>query len=212
MTPSLMQTATSGNGTGNARKLALDSTAAALNSGFNHIDTAQSKLWLSPKWAMVAMMSDLKLTTAISVYHTEEATAETIKSTGTDRSKLYITSKIATPHGSDAEIRKGIESSLEKLETVPDLFLIHNPFVGEHEDRVVPTWKVMEDMKDEGKLKSIGVSNFRPQDFEKLLKACRYKPAAHQLEFHPMVLAHLEPVLAIHKEHDIVLESVSHSV
>lgn len=67
----------------------------------------------------------------------------------------------------------------------------------------------MEDLKDEGKLKSIGVSNFRPQDFEKLLKVCRHKPVINQLEFHPLVLKHLEPVLAIHKEHNIVTESVS---
>lgn len=133
---------------------------------------------------------------------------EAIKEVGIPRSNVYITSKIATPHGSDAEIRAGIEETLNRMGTVPDLYLIHNPMIGQ-EDRALATWKVMETMKDEGKLKSIGVSNFRPQDFEKLLPDCKYKPVINQLEFHPMVLKHLEPVLAIHKEHNIVTESVS---
>ena len=132
---------------------------------------------------------------------------EAIKELGIPRDQVYITSKIATPHKSDADIRAGIEETLDRMGTVPDLYLIHNPMIG-NEDRVVPTWKIMEDMKDEGKLKSIGVSNFRPQDFEKLLKVCKHKPVINQLEFHPMVLKHLEPVLAIHKEHGIITEAV----
>jgi len=133
---------------------------------------------------------------------------EAIQAAGLSRSEVYLTSKIAEPHGSDAEIRAGIEETLQRMGTTPDLYLIHNPMIG-NEDRVLPTWKVMEEMKDEGKLKSIGVSNFRPQDLEKLLKVCKHKPVINQLEFHPMVLKHLEPVLAIHKEHGIVTEAVS---
>lgn len=173
----------SGNGSGNAKKTAVASTKSALENGITHLDTAQ-------------------------IYNTEEATMEAIKELGIRREDVYITSKIATPHGSDKEIRAGIEETLNRMGTVPDLYLIHNPMIG-NEDRMVPTWKVMEAMKDEGKLKSIGVSNFRPQDFEKLLKVCKYKPVINQLEFHPMVLKHIEPVLAIHKEHGIVTESVS---
>lgn len=150
----------------------------------------------------------MKLKIASSVYKTEEATMEAIKEVGIPREQCYLTSKIATPHGSDDEIRAGIMETLERMGTVPDLFLIHNPFIGD-EDRVLPTWKVMEAMKDQGKLKSIGVSNFRPQDLKKILADCKHKPAINQLEFHPLVLKHLEPVLAIHKEHNIVTEAVS---
>ncbi|KAK9894212.1 conjugated polyketone reductase C1 [Cystobasidium minutum MCA 4210] len=170
-----------GNGSGNAKKAALISTKAALENSLYHIDTAQ-------------------------LYGTEEATMEAIKELGIPREQCYITSKIATAHGSDAEIRAGIEETHQRMGTIPDLFLIHNPFIG-HEDRIVPTWKVMEAMKDEGKLKSIGVSNFRPQDFEKILAECKHKPSVHQIEFHPLVLKHLEPVLAIHKEHNIITEA-----
>ena len=68
-----------------------------------------------------------------------------------------------------------------KLGLVPDLFLIHNPFVPENND-VVGAWKVLEELKDEGKLKSIGVSNFRPQDFEALFAAkVKYVPVVNQV-------------------------------
>lgn len=195
----------SGNGSGNAKKAALESTKSALENGILHLDTAQCESCSDPRHSMVLTKS---LQSILPVYGTEEATVEAIKEAGLSRDQCYITSKIATPHGSDAEIRAGIEETLTRLGSVPDLFLIHNPFIG-HEGRILPTWKVMEAMKDEGKLKSIGVSNFRPQDLKTVLADCKHKPAINQLEFHPMVLKHLEPVLAIHKQHNIVTEAVS---
>lgn len=87
------------------------------------------------------------------------------------------------PEKTEEATRKSIESSIKKLGGVPDLYLIHNPFPKQPE-LLLPTWKVLEDMKDEGRLKSIGVSNFRPQDFERLLANCRHKPVAHQVGMH----------------------------
>lgn len=89
--------------------------------------------------------------------------------------------------------------------------MIHNPYaVGDgsgSSDQLKAAWKVFEELKDEGKLKAIGVSNFRPQDLKAILSDCKHKPAVHQLEFHPYLLAHLKPVLDIHKEHGIVAAS-----
>lgn len=116
-----------------------------------------------------------------SVYGTEGQTLEALDGAGVSRSSIWITSKIYdTSASTPSKIRASIEGSISKLGSVPDLFLIHNPYLGD-EELVVPTWKVMEDMKDEGRLKSIGVSNFRPQDFEKILKEGRHKPAVHQV-------------------------------
>lgn len=148
-----------GNGTGEAKKKALECGITALESGINHIDTA-------------------------AIYHTENETYECIQKVGVDRSQVFVTSKIFDTHTDEKDIRKAIEASLEKLRDTPDLFLIHNPFPDTPE-ALLPTWKVMEDMKDEGKLKSLGVSNFRPQDFERLLANCRYKPVAHQVRHGP---------------------------
>lgn len=63
-------------------------------------------------------------------------------------------------------------------------------------------------MKDDGSLtSSIGVSNFRPQDLEAVLEVAKYKPVVNQLEYHPFVLTHLDPVLKIQEKHGILTES-----
>ena len=63
-------------------------------------------------------------------------------------------------------------------------------------------------MKDDGSLTaSIGVSNFRPQDLKAVLEVAKYKPVVNQLEYHPMVLTHLDPVLKIQEEHGILTEA-----
>ena len=121
-----------GNGTGNAKKRALDAGIAALKAGITHLDTAQ-------------------------IYTTEPQTKEAIEQTKTPRSSVYVTSKIGNAFHTDKEIRQSIEESIEKLGGPPDLFLIHNPFPDTPEV-VVPTWKVME--TDEGRRKAQEFGSF----------------------------------------------------
>ena len=104
------------------------------------------------------------------------------------------------------DVRASVQGSLDRLGFVPDLYLIHNPFVPPP-GQLKAFWKVLEDLKDEGKLKSIGVSNFRPQDLEEILDGAKHKPVVNQVEFHPYTLVHLEPVLAIHAKHGILTTS-----
>lgn len=76
--------------------------------------------------------------------------------------------------------------------------------------KLVEFWKILEDMKDKGELTaSLGVSNFRPQDYDELFsnKEIKYKPVVNQLEYHPYVLTSLDPVLEIQREHGIVTEA-----
>ena len=73
-----------------------------------------------------------------------------------------------------------IQGSLDKIGFVPNLFLIHSPFVAEGGD-LKKLWKIFEDLKDQGKLRSIGVSNFRPQDLEAILDGAKYKPVVNQV-------------------------------
>jgi diketogulonate reductase-like aldo/keto reductase len=70
---------------------------------------------------------------------------------------------------------------LDRLGFVPDCFLIHNPFVAPP-GQLNALWKVLEELKDEGKLKSIGVSNFRPQDLEAILDGAKHKPVINQVD------------------------------
>jgi len=104
------------------------------------------------------------------------------------------------------QVRPAIQESIKKLGFIPDLFLIHTPFSVDLTD-LKKTWQILEEMKAAGELKEIGVSNFRPQDLELILNGARFKPAVNQLEYHPYLLAHLEPVLAIQEKHGIITES-----
>lgn len=116
-----------------------------------------------------------------------------------------------------------VQGSLDRLGFIPDLYLIHYPYVVKQGD-LKALWKMFEDLKDQGKLKSIGVSNFRPQDLEAVLDGAKHKPVVNQvrqsfhlqpsfhwtfgqLEYHPYTLAHLEPVLDIQAKHGIVTQS-----
>ncbi|KAK0202094.1 NADP-dependent oxidoreductase domain-containing protein [Desarmillaria ectypa] len=184
-----------GNGSGDAKKTALESGSEALRVGIRHIDTAQN-------------------------YRNETNTGSVIAKSGIGKEAIWVTSKISErPPPLDskdtkdvpvplAEVRASIDESLTKLGFIPDLFLIHNPYVAEDQDASLKKlWQILEDLKDEGKLKSIGVSNFRPQDLKVVLEGARHKPVVNQLEYHPYVLAHIEPVLAIQKVHGIVTEA-----
>ena len=78
------------------------------------------------------------------------------------------------------KVRQSVESSVEKLGFIPDLFLIHNPFVASPGE-LKALWQIFEALKDEGKLKSIGVSNFRVQDLEAVLDGAKHKPVVNQV-------------------------------
>jgi diketogulonate reductase-like aldo/keto reductase len=87
--------------------------------------------------------------------------------------------------------------------------LIHSPQtpgkgIGDPTD-LTACWKILEEMKDERILNSIGVSNFQPCDLEALLTSCRHKPVVNQIEFHPYLMAHLEPLLQLQKQHGIAV-------
>jgi diketogulonate reductase-like aldo/keto reductase len=80
------------------------------------------------------------------------------------------------------QVRAAVDESIRKLGFTPNLLLIHDPTV------VVPgelkqLWKIFEDLKSEGKVKSIGVSNFRPQDLEEILDGARFKPVVNQVRY-----------------------------
>ncbi|TFK33792.1 conjugated polyketone reductase C1 [Crucibulum laeve] len=174
-----------GNGSGDASKTAIESGTRALHAGIHHIDTAQ-------------------------LYKNEAETGEAIKKVGLKREDVYVTSKISTDDDGNPvpldSVRSSVEGSLQRLGFVPDLYLIHNPFVAASGE-LKGLWSALEQLKSEGKLKSIGVSNFRPQDLEAILDGAKYKPVVNQLEYHPYVLSHLEPVLSLQAKHGIVTEA-----
>ncbi|KAF7782886.1 hypothetical protein Agabi119p4_2262 [Agaricus bisporus var. burnettii] len=164
---------------------AIEKGVHALKSGIDHIDTAE-------------------------LYQFERETGEAIEESGVGKDRVYVTSKLGWDEDGKPialnTVRSRIEITVQKLGFIPDLFLIHNPHVVTSED-LVPCWKILEELKDEGQLKSIGVSNFRPQDLNAILSQAKHKPVVNQIEYHPFVLSHLAPVLAIHEQHGIRTEA-----
>lgn len=108
--------------------------------------------------------------------------------------------------------RKALETSLKKLETdYVDLYLIHWPANERNyknwQQTNAETWRAMEEMQLEGKIKSIGVSNFWPEHLVELFKTAKVKPAVNQIEFHP---GYWQPeVKRFCDEHDIVVQAWS---
>jgi 2,5-diketo-D-gluconate reductase A len=131
----------------------------ALEAGFRHIDTAQA-------------------------YENEAEVGQGIADSGVPRADIFVTTKVATGIMRQGEqaIRQSIDESLRKLGTGNiDLLLIHWPV----KDCVKQTWQVMEDYVKQGKVRSIGVSNFNKHHLENLLAYAEIRPVINQIEVHP---------------------------
>lgn len=133
----------------------------ALKAGFRHIDTAQ-------------------------MYENEDAVGQGIIDSKVPREEIFLTTKVSTTtmrKGKEG-VRKSIEESLAKLKTdYLDLLLIHWPV----KDCVKDTWQVMEEFVKQGKVKSLGVSNFNRHHLEDLLSYAEIRPVINQIEVHPFM-------------------------
>jgi 2,5-diketo-D-gluconate reductase A len=131
----------------------------ALEAGYRHIDTA-------------------------AVYGNEVGVGRAIAASGISRDELFITTKLWNSDQGTQSAFDAIDLSLEKLglDSV-DLYLIHWP--RPDLDRYLETWLAMEQIRDDGKATSIGVSNFHRPHLEKLLAGSSTIPAVDQLELHP---------------------------
>jgi len=133
----------------------------ALLAGFHHIDTAQG-------------------------YENEAEVGQGITDSGLPRNEIFVTTKVATGimrNGGEA-VRQSIDASLAKLNTgYIDLLLIHWPV----KNCVKHTWQVMEDYVRQGKVRSIGVSNFNRHHLDDLLSYASIRPVINQIEVHPLM-------------------------
>ncbi|USK50377.1 aldo/keto reductase [Bacillus sp. CMF12] len=152
----------------------LTAVKAAIEIGYRSIDTA-------------------------SIYGNEEWVGEAIRQSGLNREELFITSKVwNSDQGYEAAL-KAFNTSLEKmgLEYL-DLYLIHWPVEGKYTE----TWRALEDLYKEGKIKAIGVSNFQISHLENLLKTAEIKPMINQIELHPkLAQTELRDIAAKHDMH-----------
>lgn len=153
---------------------------SAINVGYRHIDTA-------------------------SAYENEKEIGEAIKQSKVDRKELFITSKVWKDSMGYDNTLKSFQNSLDNLglEYI-DLFLIHWPRNND-ENLNIETWKALEKIYKEGKVKAIGVSNFLKHHLEALLPHCEIYPMVNQIEFHPGLMRKETKEFCMEK--NIVLEA-----
>ena len=124
-----------------------------------------------------------RLIDTASFYKNEEGVGKGIQALNLPREDLFVTTKIWNTAQRIGDIEDSFNRSLERLALdYVDLYLIHWPVPGCFGN----TWKAMERLQDQGKVKSIGVSNFSIQDLELLKTVSDVIPAVNQVEFHPL--------------------------
>jgi 2,5-diketo-D-gluconate reductase A len=162
-----------------------DQTAAAvrtaLDIGYRHIDTAE-------------------------MYGNEQEVAQGIRDAGLDRSEVFITSKLNTGFHKPDDARRAFSKTLEALGSdYVDLFLIHWPLPTLYGGDFVSTWNALVEFAQDGRARSIGVSNFQPAHLDRLAEETDTIPAVNQVEVHPYFGN--EKVRRSARDHGIVIEA-----
>lgn len=114
-------------------------------------------------------------------YGNEQAVGNAIKNSGVAREDLFITTKLWVQDTGYEKTLKAFEISLNKLQLeYLDLYLIHQPY-----GDIFGSWKAMQELYEQGKVKAIGVSNFHPDRIADLISNSGFTPAINQIETHP---------------------------
>jgi len=121
-----------------------------------------------------------RLIDTATVYGNEASVGGGIKKSGINREELFVTSKLWVDDYGFETAKKAFQTSLDKLGLdYLDLYLIHRP-----RGDVKGSWKAMEDLHKEGKIRAIGVSNFEANHLDELISYAKIKPAVNQIETH----------------------------
>jgi len=155
----------------------VESIKTAMKIGYRHFDCADS-------------------------YRNEVDLGVAVKESGLERKDLFITTKVMK---NAADPEAALAASLKKLQLdYVDLYLIHAPYFADEGNDVAAlqkSWAAMERLKESGKAKSIGVSNYLPKHLEATIQTAKTKPSVNQVEFHAYLQRH--KLLAFNKEHGI---------
>jgi 2,5-diketo-D-gluconate reductase A len=153
----------------------------ALDVGYRHIDTAGA-------------------------YRNEKGVGAAITASGLAREDLFVTTKLWNSEQGFETTLAAFEKSLGRLGfEYADLYLIHWPVPSE--DRFVDTWRAFERIHGEGRARTIGVSNFRIEDLERLEAETGVRPTVNQIELHPRLQQ--AELRAWHADHGVVTEAWS---
>ena len=149
-------------------EVTVEAVKAAIECGYTHIDCA-------------------------AIYGNEKEVGLGIKESNADRKDLFITSKLWNDVRGYQETIDAFNQTLSDLQLdYLDLYLIHWPRPVKYHDNYIEknieSWKAMEDLYKQGKVKAIGVSNFKIHHMEEIIENCEIKPMVNQIEFHPSCL------------------------
>jgi 2,5-diketo-D-gluconate reductase A len=148
-----------------------------------------------------ALIAGYRLIDTAGAYQNEEAVGRAIKRSGVPREKLFITTKLWISDAGYESTKKAFAKSLQKLQLdYLDLYLIHQPF-----GDVYGSWRAMEELNREGKIKAIGVSNFQMDRLVDLIIHNEVIPAVNQVETHPFC-QQIESAQLM-KEHNVQIQS-----
>jgi 2,5-diketo-D-gluconate reductase A len=128
-----------------------------------------------------AIMAGYRLIDTAASYQNEEEVGRAIKRSGVTRKELFITTKLWVQDAGYESTKKAFRKSLERLQLdYIDLYLIHQPF-----GDVYGSWRAMEELYRDGKVKAIGTSNFQMDRLVDLITHNEVVPAVNQIETHP---------------------------
>lgn len=152
----------------------------------------------------MAIHAGYKSIDTAAIYKNEEGVGKAIRESDVPREELFITTKVWNADQGYESTLKAFDESMEKLGLeYLDLYLVHWPVKGKYVD----TWKALEKLYKDGKVRAIGVSNFHIHHLQDVLEVAEVKPMVNQVEYHPK-LSQVE-LLNFCKENDIQLEAWS---
>lgn len=168
-------------------KECFESVKCALENGYRHIDTA-------------------------AVYENEKSVGEAIRQSGIRREELFVTTKVWNTDRGYENTFKAFDESMERLELdYLDLYLIHWPAntkqYQDPKEANAATWRAMEEIYKQGRVRSIGVSNFLASHLSDLLETAEIVPMVNQIEYHPGYIQ--QATVDLCSQHNIVVEAWS---
>lgn len=132
-----------------------------------------------------ALRVGYRLIDTAAIYGNERGVGQALRRSDVPREEIFVTTKLWNSHHAYDDALRAFEESLEKLGCgTVDLYLIHWPLP--MEDRFPQAWRAMEKLLSEGRVRTIGVSNFKPAHLERLASETEIVPAVNQIELHPM--------------------------